>query len=199
VFDLFVRGDALLERSEDGLGIGLTLVRDLVVQHGGSVQARSDGLGHGSEFEVRLPVAADAGEAGEGQGGSDEHVAPGARRILVVDDHWDSARSMAMLLELSGHEICVAHDGVGALEMAEEFHPNLVLLDIGLPKMSGYDVARRIRQQPWGANMVLVALTGWGQEDDRRKSTDAGFDEHLVKPVDHARLLRLLATYPAGG
>ena len=199
IFEMFTQVDTSLARSQGGLGIGLTLVQRLVEMHGGSVCARSEGPGRGSEFVVRLPVESD-----EGRGASDgpkdssslatRPPTPATkRRILVVDDNRDSATTLAMLLELTGNETHTAYDGLAAVEAAETFRPNVILLDIGLPKLNGYEAARKIREQPWGKSMVLVALTGWGQEDDRRKSREAGFDGHLVKPVDLADLTKLLA------
>ena len=194
IFDIFIQADQSLERTHGGLGIGLTLVKRLVEMHGGSVQARSEGLGLGSEFIVRLPLdvekpglVMEAPAAGE-----PASVSPG-RRILIVDDNTDSASTLAMLLSLSGHATHTAHDGVAAVEAARTLKPDVVLLDIGLPKLNGYEVARQIRATPWGKSIVLVALTGWGQEEDRRKSLDAGFNGHLVKPLDYEALMKLLA------
>jgi PAS domain S-box-containing protein len=198
VFDLFAQAERSLDRAEGGLGIGLTLVRSLVELHGGSVQANSDGLGHGSEFVVRLPAAGAAARRAD----QPSATAPGsggpsaARRILVVDDNVDAAQSLATLLKLWGHEVAVAHDGAGALEAARTQPPDVILLDIGLPGMSGLEVARQIRQEP--RRPLLVALTGYGQEQDRRRSVEAGFEAHLVKPVDLRELRRLIAAAPAG-
>jgi CheY-like chemotaxis protein len=196
VFDMFQEVDTSLERSRDGLGIGLTLVKTLVEMHGGSVEARSDGLGHGSEFIVRLPIVVEAADTAPASP-SDSAAATGARRILIVDDSVDGAESLAMLLEFGGHQTWQAHDGLEAIEMAERVRPDVVLLDIGLPRMNGYEVCRRIRQEPWGRDLVMVALTGWGQEEDRRQSLDAGFNAHMVKPVDHDELLEFLASRPS--
>jgi PAS domain S-box-containing protein len=191
LFEIFSQVDHSIERSQGGLGIGLALVRGLVEMHGGTVEARSAGVGQGSEFIVRLPLA--QGEApgvtgltGEARGGG-----PG-RRILVVDDNRDAAASLGMMLTLLGHDTRTAHDGVEALELAEAFRPDVVLLDIGMPRLNGYDAARRIREQPWGKDMILVAVTGWGQEQDKRRSEAAGFNFHLVKPVEPAALDKLL-------
>jgi PAS domain S-box-containing protein len=193
IFDMFTQVDRSLERSQGGLGIGLTLVKRLVEMHGGSVEAQSAGEGQGSEFLVRLPLAVGVAEAATPaeHDGATSHA---TQRILVVDDNKDSAESMAMLLELTGHEVYTAHDGQQALDLVERHRPDVVLLDIGLPTINGHEVCRRIRQQPWGKDVALVALTGWGQEEDRRRSYEAGFDGHLVKPVDHTRLLALLAS-----
>jgi len=195
IFDMFVQGDTSMERSASGLGIGLALVKSLVVLHGGTAEAHSAGLGHGSEFLVRLP-AVEAARA-KSAGPSVEEIAnPAVRRILIVDDNPDAAESLAMLLKLHGHEIHIAHDGLEAVETAGQLRPDLILLDIGLPKVNGYEAARRIRRLPGGLDMVLVALTGWGQDEDRRKSQEAGFDGHLIKPVEPERLTRLLAEFP---
>jgi len=189
IFDMFTQLDRSLERARAGLGIGLTLVRQLVEMHGGSVQAYSEGLGRGSEFVVRLPLATSqvAQAAPEPQ-----PTLALARRVLVVDDNRDAAVSLATLLNMAGHETCIAHDGLEALDAAASFRPDVMLLDIGLPKLNGYEVARRLREQPWGNDITLIALTGWGQDEDRRKTREAGFDSHLVKPVDHAALTPLL-------
>lgn len=191
IFEMFSQIEPTLERSGSGLGIGLTLVRRLVDLHGGSVVAHSEGLGHGSEFVVRLPLAL-AGDpspslARVADGGS----AP--RRILVVDDNRDNATSLVALLELGGHEVRSAYDGTRALEVAEELHPEAVLLDIGLPDLDGHEVCRRLRARPWAASTRVIALTGWGQAEDQRRSKEAGFDVHLVKPVDFDELKRLVA------
>jgi signal transduction histidine kinase len=202
VFDLFTQASQLNGRAQTGLGIGLALAKRLVEMHGGEVQAHSDGPGKGSEFVVRLPrqmrEAAPAGGAGEHAPGP-EAVQPAARRILVADDNHDSLETLAQLLQLRGHEIHKAVDGVQALEAANRVKPDLVLLDIGMPGMDGYEVARRIRLQSWGRRATLVALTGWGQESDRRRSREAGFDSHCIKPLDLDGLLSLLASLPAAG
>ncbi len=192
VFDVFAQFGPPVDRSQGGLGLGLTLVKRLAEMHGGSVEARSDGSGKGSTFTVRLPVAdARASIADEPSAGMGQPVT--GRRILVVDDNRDGADSLAMMLRVLGHQVLVNYDGEGALQAAATFRPDLVLLDIGLPGMNGREVCRRIREQPGGGEMVLVAVTGWGQEDDRRRSLDAGFDDHFVKPVNPADLERLLS------
>jgi len=193
LFDMFAQVDTSLERSRDGLGIGLTLVKTLVELHGGSVEVRSDGVGHGSEFTVRLPMLSRAAEPVASQAAT-APAADGPRRVLIVDDNHDGAESLAMLLEFSGHEVHKAHDGEEAVKAAERIRPDIVLLDIGLPIVNGYEACRRIRSEPWGTRMVLVALTGWGQEEDRERSREVGFDKHLVKPVDHDTLLALVAS-----
>ena len=193
IFDLFTQVDRSLERSKGGLGIGLTLVKRLVEMHGGSVEAHSEGLGQGSEFVVRLPVAvAVAGEGPRGGAAEEAGVASVKRRILVVDDNRDSADSLTLLLSMLGNEVHTAYDGQEAVEAVAAFQPEVVLLDIGLPKLNGYEVARRIREQAGGPSRVLIALTGWGQEEDRRRSREAGFDHHLTKPVDFDDLKKLL-------
>jgi PAS domain S-box-containing protein len=196
LFKMFTQADTSLERTRDGLGIGLTLVDALVKMHDGTVQARSGGLGRGSEFEVRLPALAD-GAATVVETAESEPITTVGRRILIVDDNVDGADSLAMLLEEVGHETHKAHDGVAALDMAEHVRPDVVLLDIGLPRLNGYEVCQRLRERPWAEQLMIVALTGWGQEEDRQRSLDAGFDNHMVKPVDHNHLTRLLASFPA--
>jgi PAS domain S-box-containing protein len=193
LFDMFAQADTSLERSRDGLGIGLTLVRALVDMHGGTVGVRSAGPGCGSEFHVRIPLAVDQHLTAASPDRRADHAAV-ARRVLIVDDSEDGAESLAMLLQFAGHQTFKAHDGLAALRIAERERPDVVLLDIGLPRMSGYEVCVRMRQEPWGKHLVLIALTGWGQEEDRRKSKDAGFDAHLIKPVDDGVLLGLLAS-----
>jgi PAS domain S-box-containing protein len=194
VFEMFMQGDRSLERRQGGLGIGLTLVKRLVEMHGGSVEARSEGLGRGSEFLVRLPVVSTPAPSeyprphSNGTTGTTGLPA----RILVVDDNEDAARSLSLLLRHRGHEVRTAHDGVEAVTAATEFRPAIAILDIGLPKLNGYDVARRIRSEPWGQDVMLIALTGWGQGEDKLRAREAGFDHHLTKPVDPAELLHLL-------
>ena len=190
IFDMFSQVSSSIERSQGGLGIGLTLVRRLVGLHGGRVEARSDGPGTGSTFVVRLPVLAESG----GATAPADDAAPSASglRVLVVDDNRDAATSLAALLQLMGNEAHTAYDGLAALDSASALRPDVVLLDIGLPGLNGYEVARRIRAEPWGGAMRLFATTGWGQDGDKRMSKEAGFDEHLVKPVDPTALMRLL-------
>jgi PAS domain S-box-containing protein len=192
IFDMFTQVDHSLEKSHGGLGIGLTLVQRLVEMHGGTVTAFSDGHASGSRFVVELPVARPPLPGGGGEGaGAEEQGTP--HRILVVDDNRDSAQMLARMLGILGNNTEVAHDGQEALRLAGEFRPDVILLDIGMPKMNGYDVARRIREEEWGRDMVLIALTGWGQEEDRRRSQEAGFDHHLLKPVEPGVLKELLA------
>jgi signal transduction histidine kinase/ActR/RegA family two-component response regulator len=193
IFGMFSQIDRTLERAQGGLGIGLTLAKRLVELHGGSIQAFSEGAGRGSEFVVRLPILIDKPQ----QPTTLEQTTTTSRRILVVDDNRDSAASLAMLLKFTGNETHTAHDGLAAVEAAKTFRPDVVLLDIGLPKLNGRDAAQNIREQPWGKTMVLVALTGWGQEEDRRRSKEAGFDAYIVKPVDLDLLMKLLASLPS--
>jgi len=192
IFEMFTQVDRSLERSRSGLGIGLTLVRRLVDLHDGTIEARSNGPDQGSEFVVRLPLLRPPLETPPTSAVPQTASLSGSR-ILVVDDNKDSADSLGMLLRLKGNEIRTAHDGLEAVQLAETFRPQLVLLDIGLPRLNGYDVARQIRQQPWGQSAILVALTGWGQDEDRRRSQEAGFNFHVVKPVDLSALEILLA------
>ena len=192
IFEMFSQVDSSLERSQGGLGIGLTLVKRLVQMHGGTVVAKSGGAGRGSEFVVRLPVAATMHGAATVPVTQRPKPAVRKHHVLIVDDNRDAASSLAMLLELDGHRTVVAHDGPTAVEAAEQHRPDVVLLDIGLPGLNGYEVAKRIRRQPWGAAVTLIALTGWGQAEDRRRSQEAGFDAHLVKPVDPPALISLL-------
>jgi PAS domain S-box-containing protein len=196
IFDVFYQGDQSLARSQGGLGIGLTLVRRLVQMHGGSVSASSAGPGCGSEFTIRLAWAAPAPPAKAGAVAADPGAAPrgsGDRRLPVFEDNVDAARSIAAILRLSGHDVRCAHDGIAALETASSYEPDLVILDIGLPMMSGYEVARRLREQPRFRHTRLVAVTGYGQEEDRRRTDEAGFDFHLTKPIDPDALQALVA------
>jgi two-component system CheB/CheR fusion protein len=194
IFDLFMQVDHSLDRSQGGLGIGLTLVRSLVQMHGGEVEAFSPGANQGSEFVVTLPRLA----ANEAEPTADRRFEqadiPQSCRVLVVDDNIDSAHSLAMLLQLRGHCTAMAHSGPAALDQAEQFRPDLVLLDIGLPGMDGYEVARRLRRHPELRRTVIAALTGYGRAEDMKLSREAGFDHHLVKPVDLRRLDALFAS-----
>ena len=196
IFELFVQVDHAATRSQGGLGIGLTLVKNLVEMHNGTVEARSEGLGKGSEFVVRLPTSAqglDQDQGRESRRQVHQPLSPSGCRLLVVDDNQDAANSLAMLLRLQGHEVRVAYSGVAALEMLKAYSPDVVFLDIGMPGMDGYEVARRMRQQSGLETVVLAALTGWGQQADRRRTAEAGFDHHLVKPVEPEALERLMA------
>jgi CheY-like chemotaxis protein len=196
IFEMFTQLDRSLDRSQAGLGLGLTLVKRLVEAHGGTIEARSAGTGQGSEFIVRLPLMAERSKTTPAASSSDD-ASLHAHRILIVDDNRDAAVSLATLLQITGHETFMSHDGRAAIEAAQKHRPDLVLLDIGLPTFNGYEVCRQIRGQPWGKEMVLIALTGWGQSEDRRKSRDAGFDGHLVKPVNYGDLVKMLRTLVA--
>ena len=193
VFDLFTRVHATSDPGEGGLGIGLALVRRLTEMHGGTVTAHSDGAGLGAEFIVRLPLVGTHTIPMEPPAETSP-IRMAARRIVVADDNHDSAEVLATLLELHGHDVRVAHDGIEVLAIAETFKPHVVLLDLGMPKMDGYETARQTRDQPWGKNAMLIALTGWGQQQDRQRTAEAGFDAHLVKPVTDSDLFQLLAT-----
>ncbi|HKD52684.1 MAG TPA: response regulator [Steroidobacteraceae bacterium] len=199
VFDLFTQFDARPSGPQAGLGIGLAIARRLVAMHGGGVSAHSDGPGRGSEFVIRLPLMAEVAEPPQStralNGGKD--LTAGRRRIVVADDNLDALESMLALLRGKGHEVYGAADGELALAAIERHNPEIALLDIGMPKLDGYEVARSVRAQPWGRGMVLVAVTGWGQKEDRRRSHQAGFDAHLVKPVDLEMLNELFVQLPA--
>src|SRR4051794_7682038 len=192
LFEMFSQVDRNLDRAQGGLGIGLALVKGLTESHGGTVKVFSAGVGKGSSFVVRLPVSPGV-PVREKQSPTDGAAFGPRRRILVVDDNRDGASSLAMLLAVMGHDTRIAHDGLEGVKLAEAFRPDLIVLDIGLPKLNGLDACRRIRQQPWAKNVVIAAATGWGQDEDRRRSEEAGFDHHLVKPVDAAALGTLVA------
>ena len=192
LFDMFYQVERSYEQSQSGLGIGLTLVRRLVEMHGGTVEAQSAGTNQGSEFIVRLPILLEQPQQ-EDKLDLYQKTAATSRRILVVDDYGESAETLAELLRLDGNEVEIAHDGFEAVEAAADFRPAVVLLDVAMPKLNGYDAARRIREQPWGKKIVLVAVTGWGQARDRQRSQEAGFDAHLTKPVDYPVLVHMLA------
>ena len=197
IFELFSQEATALSRSRGGLGIGLSLTRQLVEMHSGSVVARSAGLGHGSEFEVRLPLAMQSAPTFTANTDVLAHDEPQTSlsqlRILVADDNEDASAAFAALLEMMGHEVRQVHDGVAAVQAALEFSPHVVFLDIGMPKLNGYDACRQIRAQPSGSSMVIFACTGWGQTDDLRRSKEAGFNKHLVKPLDPKLLHDLLS------
>ncbi len=193
IFKMFTQVDRSKRQAQGGLGIGLSLVQTLVEMHGGEVQAHSLGVGQGSEFSVLLPLINATSAASTNNADAPTPVLPN-HRILIVDDNRDGARSLGRLLTLLGAEAQVVHDGPAALEMIPSYAPTVVLLDIGMPGMDGYEVARRIRQQPAGRDLMLIALTGWGQEADRRRTSQAGFDHHLLKPADIAALESLLSS-----
>jgi signal transduction histidine kinase/ActR/RegA family two-component response regulator len=192
IFEMFTQVDTALERSATGFGIGLTLVKTLTEMHGGTVDISSAGIGQGSEFIVRLPILVETVALPAPAMTPDPAAAATGLRILVVDDNRDAADMLAMFLQISGHETHTAHDGVEAIEATTRLQPDLVLLDIGLPRLNGYEAGRRIREQHKSGRPVLVALSGWGQDEDRRRSEEAGFDAHLVKPVDEIALRKLL-------
>ncbi len=197
VFDMFTQVDRSLEKAQGGLGIGLNIARRLVEKHGGRITAESGGEGRGSRFVVRLPVApADAAAVA-----AVDHTSPDSprRRVLVVDDNADAATSLSLMLESMGHETRTAQDGRDALAVAAGFRPELVLMDIGMPILNGYDACRQLREQPWGRDITIVACTGWGQEEDRQRSKDAGFDQHMVKPPNPSTLAHLIAALPSPG
>jgi PAS domain S-box-containing protein len=202
IFEPFMQADVSVERRQGGLGIGLSLVQKLVELHGGSIEAESPGHGQGSTFTVRLPLATgDEPNANRpssradapGRSARGPHKKGGKRRVLVADDNRDAADTLAMLFRKLGHDVRTVYDGPQALEVASDYHPHLLVLDIGMPAMSGYEVARRLRTQPGFGESLLVAITGWGQEEDRRRTREAGFDYHLVKPVEIKTLEDLLS------
>jgi CheY-like chemotaxis protein len=190
IFDLFAQGERALARSEGGLGVGLTIVRKLVELHGGSVSARSEGQGKGSEFIVRLAAAEEPPPAGS----APEAPGPGktGHRILIVDDNRDLARGLGRLLKLLGYEVELAHDGPDGIEAARTYRPEVILLDIGLPSMDGYNVSRTLRREGF-RDTLIIAISGYGQEEDRRQSREAGMDHHLTKPVDIKTISELIA------
>jgi CheY-like chemotaxis protein/anti-sigma regulatory factor (Ser/Thr protein kinase) len=192
VFDLFTQGERSPDRAQGGLGLGLALVKSLAERHGGSVSAHSAGAGAGSTFTVRLPLAHGVLAEPDSECAAASYP-PGGQRILVVDDNADAADTLSLFLESMGHKVRVAFDGAAALKMAADDPPRVLLLDIGLPDMDGYALARRLRALPQNARAVFIALTGYGQPEDRERARAAGFDHHLTKPVDAAELARLLA------
>jgi PAS domain S-box-containing protein len=194
IFDMFSQADRSIERSTGGLGIGLALVKGIVEMHGGRVAAMSEGQGKGSTFTIKLPVLRSPTTTVVAVASDSEKTAAGPRqRILVVDDNRDSAILMAMMLKLGGNEVETAHDGVEAIDKAQRFRPEAILMDVGMPRLDGYEATRRIREEPWGRSIVIVALTGWGQDEDKARSQEAGCDGHLVKPVKLSELENLLA------
>ncbi|HSS69162.1 MAG TPA: ATP-binding protein [Casimicrobiaceae bacterium] len=199
VFDVFVQGDRSLDRSEGGLGIGLTVVKSLVEMHGGSVSAFSDGVQRGSEFVIRLPLADERNIALARPKAPLRVTTADKKRLLVVDDNRDFAATLATLLEVAGHEVRTVHNGAAALPAAAIYRPHAVLMDIGLPGMSGYEVAKQLRSQPEFATTLLIALTGYGQEEDRLRLVEAGFNKHLVKPISPTELLKAIDQPAPGG
>jgi two-component system, sensor histidine kinase len=198
IFEMFSQLDGASTRSESGLGIGLSLVKGLLELHGGTIEAQSRGPGQGSEFFVRLPLGSPASRSHQTRDVDAPQDAP-ARRVMIADDNKDAADALGMLLDLSAHEIRVTYSGRSALMLARTFRPDVAFIDIGMPDLSGYEVAQELRREPWGSGICLIALTGWGQDEDRQRAKDAGFDQHMTKPVDPDALERLLAerTSPA--
>jgi CheY-like chemotaxis protein len=194
---MFSQVELALDRSQGGLGIGLSLVKGLVELHGGSVHADSEGPDLGSEFTVILPVT--TSPAKERLPDAVPTQVTQGRKVLVVDDNLDSAKTMARMLRIMGHDVSTAFDGLEAINAAAAVRPEIILLDIGLPKMNGYEVAQRIREEPWGRSIAIIAQTGWGQEEDKQRALRAGFDHHLTKPVDPAALSKLLALINPSG
>jgi CheY-like chemotaxis protein len=194
IFEMFTQVDRSLEKGYTGLGIGLTLVKRLVEMHGGTIAAHSEGAGNGSVFTLRLPVLIGAPPDQPLAALPDHMTARVARRrVLVVDDNTAAADMLSRVVRMLGHEVRTAGDGQEAVHLAAEFRPDVVLMDLGMPVMNGFEAARHIREQPWGRDIFLIALTGWGQDEDRRRTQEVGFDRHLVKPADPAELQRLLA------
>jgi len=195
---MFVRVDRSLEKSQEGLGIGLSIVKQLVEMHGGSVSARSDGPGRGSEFTVRLPLAQERPNSAAPARFTSARATRTRRRILVADDNVEAATSLAMLLELLGHEVRAVHSGAEAVAAGAQQRPHIVVLDIGMPGMNGYDACRQMRQEEWAREAIFIALTGWGQEEHVERARAAGFDHHLVKPVEFDVLRDLVGAAPRG-
>ncbi len=193
VFEMFTQLNPALGKSQGGLGIGLMLVKQLLAMHGGQVEALSAGVGKGAEFTVRMPVASRAGgaELSDDDGRWRKNTA--ACRILIADDNGDAVESMGLMLRLMGNQVFTAYNGIQAVEQAAEFRPDVILLDIGMPFLNGYEVARHIRAQSWGKDVFLIALTGWGQEEDKRRAAEAGFDQHFTKPIHPAEVVKLIA------
>jgi CheY-like chemotaxis protein/two-component sensor histidine kinase len=195
IFDMFAQLDSSTQRTQGGLGIGLSIAQRLVEMHGGTLEARSEGLGKGSEFVVELPLH-DTATAQDAAPVEPPHAQSNERslRVLVADDNEDAAATLAMVLEMKGHQVRTAHDGVEAVQIAERFKPEVAVLDIGMPRLDGYEVCKRLRAQPHGRDMLIVALTGWGQTEDKQRSGNAGFDHHLVKPANVGALEELLSS-----
>jgi CheY-like chemotaxis protein len=197
VFEMFAQINNGSEYGHTGLGIGLTLVKRLVEMHGGSVEVQSGGRNLGTTFQVRLPVLPVASSPTDGAR-SIGRASPSAakRRVLVVDDNADALESLSRLVNLMGNDVRQAHDGLEAIDVARSFRPDIVLMDLGMPNLNGYEAARRMRQEPWARDVSLVATTGWGQEEDRRRTAEAGFDRHLVKPIEITSLREVLGAMP---
>jgi CheY-like chemotaxis protein len=194
IFDMFTRVEDSNGQSSGGLGIGLSLAKRLVEMHGGSIEVGSNGLGTGSTFTVRLPVsvAGPPAEASDTRTSTNSAPTSFKRRILFADDNRDVVESFEMMLRILGHDVLTALDGVEALEKAEEHRPDVIVLDVGMPRLDGYETARRIRQMPWSRDVILIAVTGWGNDNDKRVSAEAGFNIHLVKPVDATMILDVI-------
>jgi CheY-like chemotaxis protein len=196
VFDMFAQIDSAQQAKEGGgLGIGLNIVKRLVHMHHGSIEGRSDGAGKGSEFIVRLPLESSA-EAALRQDPVNKDASSAPRRVLVVDDNQDAAFTMSLILKKQGHMVKTAYDGVEAVQSAESFKPDVIFMDIGMPRMNGFDACKAIRSMQWGKSIHIIALSGWGQEEDRNKSEEAGFDQHIVKPIERRTLERLMNEAP---
>jgi CheY-like chemotaxis protein len=196
VFDMFSQVESAVDRSQGGLGIGLALVKGLVALHGGVVDADSAGVGKGSTFVIRLPLSVISSLQPQAPARPKEKPAnPRRRKVLVVDDNRDGARSLALVLEMGGHDVSVAYSGLSALELGEATHPDVCIIDIGMPDLNGYETARRMRGKEWGKRALLLALTGWGQQDDKARAREAGFDRHFTKPVDPSELEQALDAF----
>jgi len=199
LFEMFSQIDSAIDRAEGGLGIGLALVKGLVELHGGTVEAHSAGVGHGSQFSIHLPRSVVVSERPTGELEQSPFLEPPGPRgkVMVVDDNRDAADTLSLVLRMSGHEVFVGHSAKDALELGPREHPDAIILDIGMPDMTGYDAARRIRREAWGRQVLLVAVMGWGQEDDKEKARAAGFDQHLTKPIDPDQLECVLTAFLA--
>jgi CheY-like chemotaxis protein len=198
VFEMFAQISGG-QQNEDGsgLGIGLNIVQRLVHMHKGSITGHSDGLGKGCEFSVRLPVSKEVPSAAPQNAAPAQPQTLELRRVLVVDDNQDAALSMSMILKKQGHVVDIAHDGIEAVAKAELLQPQIIFMDLGMPRMNGYEACKAMRGAAWGKDLYIIALSGWGQAEDRKRSDEAGFDEHIVKPIDRKTLLRLMSEAPA--
>lgn len=194
VFEMFTQLDPSRSQAQGGLGIGLMLVKQLLGMHGGSISAHSEGIGKGAEFTLRMPTMATTTTSQKENMEEDKlGVSTGGCRILIADDNADAADSMGMMLRIMGNDVRIVYNGLEAIEEAAKFHPDVALLDIGMPQLNGYETARRLREYPWSKNLILIALTGWGQEDDKRKAAEAGFHQHFTKPVNPTELIKLIS------